>query len=161
MQRMELCLWFDDKAEEAAEFYVSLFENSGINGKEYYSQASAEASGMPIDTVLTVSFELNNQKYIALNGGNVFKFTPATSIIVNCDTQEEVDKLWDAFCEEGEEMQCGWLTDKYGLSWQIIPNKLNDLLSDPDLVKRERVMLAMLDMKKIETSKLIEAYNGE
>lgn len=160
MQTMELCLWFDNNAEEAVDFYVSLFENSGINGKEYYSQASSEASGMPIDTVLTVSFELNNQKYVALNGGGVFKFTPATSIIVNCDTQEEVDNLWDAFCEEGAEMECGWLTDKYGLSWQIIPKKLNDLLSDPDPVKREKVMLAMLEMKKIETDKLIEAYNS-
>lgn len=159
MQKIVPCLWFDDQAEEAVNLYVSLFKNSKILNVSRYDEASAQASGKPAGSVLTVSFMLNGQEFMALNGGPEFKFTEAVSFVVNCETQEEVDRLWDKLTADGgEESQCGWLKDKFGLSWQIVPTALGELLSDPDPIKAGRVMQAMLQMKKIDVAKLRQAY---
>ncbi|SBV97957.1 conserved hypothetical protein [uncultured Eubacteriales bacterium] len=160
MQKIITNLWFDTQAEEAAKFYVSLFKNSAVSKTTYYGASGAKVSGMLEDSVLTVEYTLDGQGYIAINGGPVFAFTPAISLMVNCDTQEEVDRLWDAFCKEGEPGECGWLTDKFGLSWQIVPVELNQLLSDPDPVKAEKVNSAMLTMKKLDIAQLRKAYNS-
>jgi predicted 3-demethylubiquinone-9 3-methyltransferase (glyoxalase superfamily) len=154
------CLWFDQQAEEAVNFYVSLFKNSKIVNVARYDEASAQASGQPKGSVMTVTFQLDGQEFMALNGGPVFKFTEAISFIVNCETQEEVDRLWNALTQGGAEVQCGWLKDKYGLSWQIVPTILEELLSDPDPVKAQRVMQAMLQMKKLDIAGLRRAYAG-
>ena len=161
MQKIIPNLWFDTQAEEAARFYVSLFENASIRRTTYYGAASAQVSGMPEGSVLTVEYHLDGQDYIAINGGPVFQFTPAISLMVHCDTQEEIDRLWDAFCEEGEPSECGWLIDKFGLSWQIVPTALDRLLADPDPVKVERVNSAMLQMKKLDLAGLLAAHQGE
>lgn len=160
MQKTTICLWFDTQAEEAARFYVSLFENSSIGSISYYTPSSAEESGQPEKSVLTVDFVLDGQTYMAMNGGPIFKFTHATSIIINCDSQEEVDHFWNALGEGGEFEQCGWLTDRYGLSWQIVPTELQRLLGDPDPVKSEKVMVAMLKMSKLDIAALQDAYNS-
>lgn len=144
MQKITTFLWFDNNAEEAARFYCSLFKNSAI----------IEVSPM------IVIFELEGQRYMALNGGPKFKFTEAFSLFVNCDTQEEVDYYWNAFSKEGQESMCGWLKDKYGMSWQIIPSALMTLMSDPDREKSQRVMQAMLKMKKIVIKDLEAAHAG-
>ncbi len=161
MQKITPCLWFDDKAEEAVNFYVSLFENSKIHSTTRYDEASAKVSGQPVGTVLTVEFELNGQKFLAMNGGPLFKFSEAISFIINCETQEEVDRLWEALSAVPESEQCGWLKDKFGLSWQIVPTRLNELLTDPDSLKSGRVMQAMLLMKKIDIALLEKAAAGE
>jgi predicted 3-demethylubiquinone-9 3-methyltransferase (glyoxalase superfamily) len=148
-------LWFDNQAEEAAKFYVSIFENSKILSVSRYGEAGPGPKG----SAMTVTFELNGQKFIALNGGPHFKFTEAISFTVDCKTQEEVDEFWKRLTESGKESQCGWLKDKYGLSWQIIPTILGELLSDPDPEKSKRVMKAMLKMKKIDIKALQEAHN--
>jgi predicted 3-demethylubiquinone-9 3-methyltransferase (glyoxalase superfamily) len=160
MQKITSCLWFDQQAEEAVNFYVSLFKNSKIVNVARYDEASAQASGQPKGSVMTVTFQLEGQEFMALNGGPAFKFTEAISFIVNCETQEEVDRLWNALTQGGEEVQCGWLKDKYGLSWQIVPTILEELLSDPDPVKAQRVMQAMLQMKKLDIAGLRRAYAG-
>lgn len=156
MQKITTFLWFNDKAEEAAKFYVSLFKNSKIETMARYGDAGPGPKG----SVMTVVFTLDGQQFIALNGGPVFSFTPAISLMVNCETQEEVDRLWEKLLEGGKPDHCGWLQDKYGLSWQIIPTSLGKLMSDPDPQKSRRVMEAMLKMDKIDSRKLEEAYAG-
>jgi predicted 3-demethylubiquinone-9 3-methyltransferase (glyoxalase superfamily) len=153
MTRITPCLWFDTEGEEAARFYTSVFPNSRIVGITRYGSAGPRAEG----TVMTVDFELDGQKFIALNGGPDFTFSEAISFEVGCKTQEEVDSYWDKLSEGGQEGPCGWLKDKFGLSWQIIPNVLPRLLSDPDTEKSQRVMAVMLEMKKIDIEALERA----
>jgi predicted 3-demethylubiquinone-9 3-methyltransferase (glyoxalase superfamily) len=155
MPKITPFLWFDKQAEEAARFYVSIFKNSKIVGVTRYGGAGPGPQG----SVMTVTFELGGQEFIALNGGPHFKFTEAISFSVNCKTQEEVDEFWRKLSDGGEEGQCGWLKDKYGLSWQINPTILGEMLSDPDPAKSKRVMEAMLKMKKIDIGLLKQAYD--
>ena len=159
MQKITSCLWFDTKAEEAAAFYVSIFKQSKIMQVTRYDQASAEVSGRPEGSVLTVEFEIEGQPFTALNGGPLFKFTEAVSFVVNCGTQAEVDHYWEKLSEGGDEraQQCGWLKDKYGVSWQIVPTILATLLTDADKAKAGRVMATMLRMKKLEIEPLRNA----
>ena len=158
MQKIMPCLWFDSQAEEAVNFYTSLFKNSKITNMARYDEAGAKASGQPKGSIMTVVFQIDGQEFMALNGGPAFKFTEAVSFVVNCETQEEVDELWHKLTEGGEEVQCGWLKDKYGLSWQIVPTVLDEMISDPDPAKAQRVMEAMLQMKKIDIAGLKRAY---
>lgn len=158
MQRISPFLWFDDKAEEAVKFYTSIFKNSEITNVARYGEAGAQVSGRPKGSVMTVAFQLDGQEFIALNGGPQFKFTEAVSFVVNCQTQEELDEYWKKLSDGGQEVQCGWLKDKYGLSWQIVPTALEQLMSDPDPKKTERVMRAMLQMKKLDIKGLKQAY---
>ena len=150
-------LWFDNQAEEAVKFYVSIFKNSKIVQVSRYGEAAAKVSGKPEGTVMTVAFELEGQAFIALNGGPHFTFSPAISFLVNRETQEEVDGLWEKLCQGGEPGQCGWLKDKYGVSWQIVPAILGKLMQDKDARKAQRVMEAMLQMSKIEIKLLEQA----
>lgn len=161
MKKITPCLWFDDKAEEAAKFYVSLIKNSKIGSITRYGEGGAAASGRPAGSVMTVTFQLNGQDFLALNGGPQFTFSPAVSFIVNCDTQEEIDKLWDKLSEGGEKSVCGWLKDKYGVSWQIVPAVLGEMMQDKDAEKTERVMKAILQMTKIDIKTLQRAYGKE
>src|SRR5262245_22050627 len=157
MQKITPCLWFDTEGEEAAEFYTSIFPNSRIIEITRYGCAGPRPEG----SVMTVNFELDGQRYIGLNGGPDFKFNEAISLEVTCESQEEVDSLWNALTADGgEEGPCGWLKDKYGLSWQIVPKVLMELISDPDQEKGQRVMAAMLQMKKIEIAELEKAAAG-
>jgi predicted 3-demethylubiquinone-9 3-methyltransferase (glyoxalase superfamily) len=158
MQKITPNLWFDDKAEEAVNFYVSIFRNSKIGSITRYGEEGAKAAGRPKGTVMTVTFQLEGQDFMALNGGPIFKFTEAISFIVNCRTQEEVDELWEKLSEGGEKGPCGWLKDKYGLSWQIVPIILGEMMQDNDAKKSERVMEALLKMKKIDIEALKKAY---
>jgi len=155
MPRITPFLWFDTQAEEAARFYVSIFKNSKIVNVARYGEAGPGPKG----SVMTVLFELDGQQFIALNGGPQFKFTEAISFSVNCQTQKEVDEFWQKLSQGGEEGPCGWLKDKYGLSWQINPVILGEMLSDPDPKKSRRVMEAMLKMKKIDIAALKKAYD--
>jgi len=150
------CLWFDTEGEEAASFYTSLFPNSRILDVSRYGDAGPRTAG----TVMTVGFELDGQEFLALNGGPQFTFSEAISLQVFCDSQEEVDRYWQALSEGGEQGPCGWLKDRFGLSWQIVPRRLNELLADPDREKAQRVMAAMLEMKKIEIDGLERAAAG-
>ncbi len=154
MQKITPFLWFDDQAEEAAAFYTSIFKNSKILSVTRYGDAGPRPKGM----AMTATFQLEGQEFTALNGGPEYKFTEAISFFVNCQTQAEVDTLWAKLSEGGEEGPCGWLKDKFGVSWQIVPTALSELLSDPDPAKSQRVMQAMLQMKKIEIDKLQQAY---
>ncbi len=154
MQKITPFLWFDGKAEEAANFYVSVFKNSSVVNVTRYS----EGGPAPAGTVMTASFQINGQEFIALNGGPLFTFSPAVSFFVKCETQQEVDHLWEKLSEGGEKERCGWLKDKYGLSWQIIPTVLMELLLDKDARKSKQVMEAMLQMDKIDISALKQAY---
>jgi len=156
MQKITPFLWFDSQAEEAATFYTSLFKNSKITGVGRYGEAGPGPKG----AVMMVNFELDGQSFMALNGGPVFKFTPAISLFVNCETQAEVDELWEKLSAGGEKSRCGWLTDKFGLSWQIIPTILGKLMGDPDRKKAGQVMKAMLQMDKIDIKRLEEAYRA-
>jgi predicted 3-demethylubiquinone-9 3-methyltransferase (glyoxalase superfamily) len=149
-------LWFNNQAEEAAKFYVSIFKNSGVKKVVHYGKAGPGPEG----SVMTVEFELEGQEFTALNGGPVYKFTEAISFVVNCNSQEEVDYYWDKLTEDGEEGVCGWLKDKYGLSWQIVPTVMVEMMSDPDPEKAKRVTEAMLQMVKIDIKTLKEAYDG-
>jgi len=158
MQKITPFLWFDDKAEEAVNFYVSLFKNSKITGTTRYDDMGAEASGRPKGTVMTVEFQLEGQEFVALNGGPHFKFTEAVSFVVNCETQQEIDKFWEKLSEGGEKSQCGWLKDKYGLSWQVVPTVLGEMFQDKDPAKAKRVMEAMLKMHKLDIQTLKQAY---
>jgi predicted 3-demethylubiquinone-9 3-methyltransferase (glyoxalase superfamily) len=162
LQKITPCLWFDDRAEEAAKFYTAIFENSQILDIARYGEAGYEAHGKPAGTVMTVAFELDGQKFTALNGGPIFKFNEAISFQVNCETQKEVDYFWKKLSEGGDEkaQQCGWLKDKFGASWQIIPRILVEMLSDTDAEKSQRVMTAMLQMKKIDVEALSRAYSS-
>ena len=163
MKTITPCLWFDNQAEEAANFYVSIFsavrgKNSQVTGITRYGDAGTEGSGRPKGTVMTVAFQLDGQEFLALNGGPVFTFSPAISFIVNCRTQEDLDVFWEKLSEGGEIMQCGWLKDKYGVSWQIVPTVLGEMLQDKDAKKSERVMKAMLQMQKLDIDTLKQAY---
>ena len=158
MQRITPFLWFDNQAEEADKFYVSIFKNSKIDTTIPYGQAGAEATGKPKGTVMIVTFQLDGQEFVAINGGPVFTFSPAISLVVNCKTQEEVDWFWEGLSVGGEKGQCGWLKDRYGVSWQIVPTLLVEMLQDKDSKKSEKVMNAMLQMDKIDIKALQQAY---
>ena len=158
MQKITPCLWFDDKGEEAAKFYVSLFKNSKVGKVARYGEAGAAVSGRPKGSVMTVTFQLDGQEFMGLNGGPQFKFTEALSLVVNCKTQEEVDEMWVRLSASGEKGVCGWLKDKYGLSWQIVPTVLGEMMQDKDAEKTERVMKAVLEMKKLDIKTLKQAY---
>lgn len=161
MKKITPCLWFDNKAEEAARFYVSLIKNSRIGSITRYGEEGAGASGRQAGTVMTVTFQLNGQDFMALNGGLQFTFSPAISLVVNCETQEEIDTLWDRLSEGGEKNVCGWLKDKYGVSWQIVPAVLGEMMQDKDPEKSERVMKAILQMTKLDIMELQRAYDGK
>ncbi|MBI3519009.1 MAG: VOC family protein [Bacteroidetes bacterium] len=155
-QHLNICLWFDNEAEEAANFYTSVFKNSSIGHISRYGKEGFEFHGKPEGTALTVSFKLNNMSFNALNGGPQFKFNESVSIVVNCDTQEEIDHYWNHLTSGGgKESQCGWLKDKYGLWWQIVPTILGSLMSDP--AKAPRVMNAFMKMKKFDIATLVNA----
>jgi predicted 3-demethylubiquinone-9 3-methyltransferase (glyoxalase superfamily) len=156
MQAISPFLWYDDQAEEAAIFYTSLFPNSRINKVTRYGEVGPGEAG----TVMTVDFELNGQQFVALNGGPHYKFSEAVSFVVSCENQEEVDGYWEQLSDGGEKGPCGWLKDRYGLSWQVVPTVLGELLRDPDPEKSQRVTAAMLKMSKIEIEPLRRAYEG-
>jgi predicted 3-demethylubiquinone-9 3-methyltransferase (glyoxalase superfamily) len=162
IQKITPCLWFDDQAEEAAKFYTGIFKNSRIVHITRYGEAGREIHGKAPGTVLTVVFELDGYAFTALNGGPMFKFNEAISFQVNCQTQEEVDYYWHKLSDGGDEQaqQCGWLKDKYGVSWQVVPTALIEMLSDPDYNKSQRAMAAMLQMKKLDIERLRRAYAG-
>ena len=157
MQKITPFLWFDDKAEEAMNFYVSIFKNSKVLRVTRYGEAGPGPKG----TVMSATFQLEGQTFYALNGGPLFSFTPAISFFVNCETQQEVDDLWEKLGAGGKKERCGWLKDKYGLSWQIIPTALGEMLGDKDPQKAGRVMQAMMQMGKIEIEGLKRAYEGK
>jgi predicted 3-demethylubiquinone-9 3-methyltransferase (glyoxalase superfamily) len=157
MPKINPFLWFNNQAEEAANFYVSIFKNSRIVRVTRYGDAGPGPKG----SVMTVDFQLDGQEFVALNGGPQFTFSPAISFVVNCQTQAEVDEFWQKLAAGGEEVECGWLTDKYGLSWQIVPTVLVDMLNDPDPVKSQRVLKAMMQMKKIDIATLKRAYENQ
>ena len=162
MQKITPFLWFDDQAEEAVNFYSALFKNSKIGRILRYNEEAAEKTGRPVGSVLTIEFEIEGQKFVALNGGPLFKFNESISFVINCETQEEVDYFWEKLTADGgEESACGWLKDKFGLSWQVTPTVLIDMLQDKDPEKAERVMKAMLKMQKIDIPKLKAAYGGK
>ena len=160
MQKISPCLWFDDQGEEAAKFYTSIFKDSKIGDVTRYGKEGYEIHGREEGTVMTVEFEIEGQKFLALNGGPIFKFNEAISFQVYCETQEEVDYYWEKLSEGGDEkaQQCGWLKDKYGVSWQIVPIILIKILKDKDSEKSQRVMKAMLQMHKLDISILKKAY---
>jgi predicted 3-demethylubiquinone-9 3-methyltransferase (glyoxalase superfamily) len=162
IQKITPCLWFDDQAEEAAKFYTAIFSNSKITSITRYGEAGHEVHGRPAGTVMTVAFELDGHSFTALNGGPMFKFNESISFQVSCETQEEVDYYWERLSEGGDRnaQQCGWLKDKYGASWQVVPNVLPKMLADPDSAKSQRVMKSMLQMKKIDIEELKRAYDG-
>ena len=158
--RISPCLWFDSQAEDAARFYVSVFENSGIGAISRYGKEGFEVHGRPAGSVMTVVFRLAGQDFTALNGGPQFKFTEAISLQVFCDTQDEVDRLWDKLSQGGETGQCGWLKDKFGLSWQIVPSVVPRMACDPDPVKSGRAMSAIMKMTKLDIAALRRAFEG-
>ena len=162
LQKITPCLWFDDQAEEAVEFYTAIFKNSRIVWVTRYGEAGHEIHRKPAGSVMTVAFELDGQAFTALNGGPLFKFNEAISFQVNCETQEEVDYYWEKLSAGGDEkaQQCGWLKDKYGVSWQVVPSVLIEMINDPDSEKSQRVMEAMLQMKKLDIDELKRAYAG-
>ena len=153
MQKITPFLWFDGKAEEAVTFYTSVFKNSRVGSISRYGEGAPRPKG----TVMTATFQLDGQEFIALNGGPEFTFTPAISFFVNCETQEEIDELWEKLSEGGEKQRCGWLRDKYGLSWQIVPSVLGQLLQDKDPEKSKQVMTALLQMDKLDIERLKQA----
>jgi predicted 3-demethylubiquinone-9 3-methyltransferase (glyoxalase superfamily) len=158
--KISVNLWFDHQAEEAAAYYVSIFPDSRMVRTTYYSEEGHEVHGMPAGTVLTVEFELAGQRFIALNGGPVFKFNEAISLVIDCADQAEVDRYWHKLSADKKAEQCGWLKDKYGVSWQVVPSKLDDMIADPDQARADRVMHAMLQMKKLDLAELERAYEG-
>ena len=160
-QKITPCLWFDNQAEDAANFYVSVFKNGKIGRISRYSKAGHEIHGRTAGSVMTVEFEINGQPFTALNGGPLFKFDEAVSFQVHCETQEEIDYFWSRLGEGGQEGPCGWLKDKFGLSWQVVPVALVDMLVDPDSTKVERVTDAFMQMKKFDIAALQRAYGGK
>jgi len=160
--RIAPCLWFDSQGEEAARFYTSIFTNSRIVKVSRYAEAGKEIHGRPAGSVMTVAFELDGQPFTALNGGPVFKFNEAISLQIYCETQAEIDHYWDKLAKGGDvnAQQCGWLKDKYGVSWQVVPTVLIDMLSDADSARSQRAMTAMLKMKKLDIAQLERAYSG-
>lgn len=157
MKKITPFLWFDDAAEQAANFYVSIFNNSEIVKVTHYESTGAQVSGRPAGSVMTVVFRIEGQTFIALNGGPQFSFSPAISFMVDCVDQQEVDQLWERLAEGGEIQQCGWLTDKFGVTWQIVPSALEELFQDSDPEQSERVMKALLQMHKIDIAALQQA----
>jgi predicted 3-demethylubiquinone-9 3-methyltransferase (glyoxalase superfamily) len=155
-QRITPNLWFDGEAEEAADFYVSVFDNSRVVSIARYPEGSPGEAG----TVMTVDFELNGQRFVGINGGPEFKFDEAVSFAIECETQDEIDHYWDKLSEGGEEGPCGWLKDRYGLSWQVVPTGMEELFSDPDKTRAERAMQAMLQMRKLDIAALRRAADG-
>jgi len=162
LQRITPCLWFDDQAEEAAEFYCATFQNSRIGKVTRYGKEGFEFHGKPAGSAMTVEFELDGQKFTGLNGGPLFNFTEAISFQVHCETQDEVDHYWDRLCEGGDSnaQRCGWLKDKFGVSWQIVPRVLMEIVSGPSSEKSQRAMRAMFQMQKINIDALRRAYDG-
>ena len=156
IQKITPFLWFDHEAEEAANFYTSVFKNSKVESVTRYGEAGPGPKG----SVMTAAFELEGQKFTALNGGPSFKFTEAISFVVHCETQQEVDHYWENLSEGGKEVQCGWLKDKFGLSWQIVPNALIEILKGNDAARSQRVMQAMFQMKKIDIARLEDSYHN-
>ncbi|QDK37306.1 VOC family protein [Bdellovibrio sp. NC01] len=161
MQKIVTNLWFDSEAESAAKFYVSVFKNSKIKTVNHYGDAVAKMAGRSVGQVMVVSFELDGQEYIALNGGPMFKFNHAISLMVKCADQKEIDYFWEKLSEGGEEEPCGWLRDKYGLSWQIVPKQMDEMMSDKDSRRADQVMKAMANMKKLDLEKLTAAFNSK
>ena len=161
MQRITPFLWFDTQAEEAAKFYVSIFKKSKLGKTARYDIDSAKATGRKPGSVMTVEFTLDGQKFVALNGGPVFKFNESISFVVNCQTQAEVDRYWKRLSAGGKKVQCGWLQDKFGVSWQIVPTILGELVSGKDAAKAARVMGAMMQMVKLDIKKLQQAAKGK
>src|SRR5437870_7278623 len=161
MQKITPFLWFDNQAEEAVNFYVAIFKDSRIRSIARYDEEAAKASGRPKGSVMTVAFELNGQEFVALNGGPIFKFTEAISFVVNCETQAEVDHFWEKLSGGGQEVQCGWLKDRFGVSWQVVPTVLGEMLQDKDREKSRRVMAAILKMKKLNIEALKKARSEE
>jgi predicted 3-demethylubiquinone-9 3-methyltransferase (glyoxalase superfamily) len=160
MQKLSTCLWFNNNAEEAVQFYTTIFKDSKVKRTTHYGKSSANVSGQSEGSVLTIEFEIADNEYLALNGGPIFSFTPAVSIIVTCETQEEIDYYWTSLSQGGQEVQCGWLTDKFGLSWQVVPKAIEEMLHAGDPKKCERMMACLLAMKKLDISTLINAYEG-
>jgi len=160
-QKITPFLWFDTEAEEAANFYCSIFENSRIKHISRYGKAGREVHGKETGSVLTVEFELAGQAFVALNGGPQFKFNEAISFQVTCETQDEIDHFWSRLTQDGQEGQCGWLKDRYGVSWQIVPSVLPKMLTDADPAKSERAMAALMTMRKFDVEALKRAYAGE
>ena len=162
IQKITPCLWFDDQAEEAAAFYTAIFRNSKILSTTRYGEAGRDVHGRAAGTVMTIAFELNGQTFTALNGGPVFKFNEAISFQITCETQDEVDYYWEKLSAGGDEtaQQCGWLKDKYGVSWQVVPAVLIEMLKDSESEKSQRAMEAVLQMKKLDIEKLKQAYAG-
>jgi predicted 3-demethylubiquinone-9 3-methyltransferase (glyoxalase superfamily) len=160
MKNITPCLWFDSEAEEAARFYTSIFKNSRIGHITRYGEAGYEFHQKPPGSVMTIEFELNGQSYTGLNGGPIFKFNEAISLQVFCENQDEVDYYWDKLTEGGDKnaQQCGWLKDKFGLSWQVVPAEMSEMLKDKNVKKSQAVMTAVLQMRKIDVGKLKEAY---
>jgi len=161
MQKITPFLWFNDNAEEAVKFYTSVFKDSKTGKMARYDEAGAAASGRPAGSVMTAEFQIEGQNFVAINGGLHFKFSEAVSFVVNCKNQEEVDYYWEKLSADPKSEMCGWLKDKFGLSWQIVPAVVNEYLSDKDAKKSQRVMQAMLQMKKIDIETLKKAYAGE
>ncbi len=162
MRKIVTFFWFEDKAKEAVDLYVSLFEDAKIVNTTYLTESVAKEAGKKAGDVSTIDFELNGQNFTALNGGPYYKFSEAISIAVNCKDQAEIDKLWDALSEGGKILSCGWVTDKFGVTWQIMPESLDIMMSDPDPVKADRVGAAMLKMTgKLDLAELERAYRGE
>jgi len=160
MQKITTHLWFDTQAEEAANFYVSVFKNAKLGPVSRYSQAGQEIHKMPVGSIMTVQFEIEGQTFLALNGGPLFQFNESISFMVNCETQEEIDYYWDKLSAVPEAEQCGWLKDKFGVSWQVVPTGMAEMLSDPDSAKTQRAMATFMQMKKIDLEQLKRAYNG-
>jgi predicted 3-demethylubiquinone-9 3-methyltransferase (glyoxalase superfamily) len=160
MQKITPFLWFDTEAEEAAKFYVSVFKDAKITNLSRYGEAGKEVHGQKPGSVMTVVFQLNGQDFMALNGGPIFKFNEAVSLLLPCDTQEEIDYYWEKLSADSEAEQCGWLKDKFGLSWQVAPKAIGELVGDPDSEKSQRAFVAMMQMKKLDIAALKKAYNG-
>ena len=161
LQKITPFLWFDNQAEQAVKFYASIFKKSKVLKIARYDKAGEKAAGRPAGSVMTVEFEIEGQRFIALNGGPIFKFTEAVSFVVNCKTQAEVDYYWKKLSAGGKEVQCGWLRNKYGLSWQIVPAILGELIATKDAARSQRVMQAMLGMVKLDIAGLKQAYKGD
>lgn len=162
IQSITPCLWFDDQAEAAARFYVDLFPNSRLVKTTRFGEAGQEIHGRPPGSIMTVEFELDGQRFTALNGGPMFQFSEAISLQVHCDTQAEMDRYWNALSAGGDPaaQQCGWLKDRWGLSWQIVPRRLGEMLDDPDYARTQRVMTALLQMQRLDLAALERAYAG-
>lgn len=162
LQRLTNCLWFDHQAEEAAKFYTSVFKNSRIGKITYYGKEGQEQHRQKPGTVMTISFELDGHTFLGLNGGPVFKMTEAISFVINCTDQAEIDYYWEKLTAGGDprSQQCGWLKDKFGLSWQVVPTALEDMITSEDKIKSGRMMAALMKMKKLELAELENAFNG-